>query len=246
MFVLTIGTPAELKYTLQTYGIPSSIFPVSDDGQILKELDLVRWSERRPEERSFRQRQLTLKMAAKAGQYPSASKPHHLSTPIVDGLVPFSSKHPSGYPVPGKVDSTGFPTTVPSSPNSTLECRRSNSDNGKNLTRVLTPGNNDVLLGRGLLSQLHVGNIRFRRLIDQFQNSYDAASKNEKTRMASEVVKLVKFRNGRFLKAEGSTWVEVEDSISRSKVANCFRTSRHRRKKRTDPTPVNKSLDSQG
>lgn len=223
----TIGTPAELKYTLQTYGIPASIFPVTDDGQILKEFDLVRWSQRRLEERILRQRQL----AAKDGRYPTTSKTQRFLSPTANGLVPFSSKRLLSNAITSEdVDSTGYSNTIPASP-AGVESVTTESEEVKKSTRVLTPGNNDVLHGRGRLSQLHVGNIRFRLLIDQHQESYDAASRIEKTRMAAALVKLVKSKNGRFLKEEGSAWVEVEDSVSRIKVANCFRTTRHRRKK---------------
>jgi ribosomal protein S13 len=49
--------------------------------------------------------------------------------------------------------------------------------------------------------------------------------------MAAELVRLVQSRNGKFLKEEGSVWSQVPDNIARRKVANCFRTTRHRKKK---------------
>jgi hypothetical protein len=48
----------------------------------------------------------------------------------------------------------------------------------------------------------------------------------------AELVRLlVQARNGRFLKEEGSGWSEVPDIMARTKVATCFRTARHRKKK---------------
>jgi hypothetical protein len=103
--------------------------------------------------------------------------------------------------------------------------------------RVTTPGNHDILLGRGGLSQGHPGNVRFRYLIDEHQMLYDEALKRDKTALAAQIVGLVHSWNGRFLKDDGPGWVEVDDAVARTKVSTCFRTTRHR-KKRTREIPM--------
>eukprot|EP00934_Nitzschia_sp_Nitz4_P003017 Nitzschia sp. Nitz4//scaffold9_size221794//175589//177369//NITZ4_001373-RA/size221794-snap-gene-0.190-mRNA-1//-1//CDS//3329561082//3007//frame0 len=98
-------------------------------------------------------------------------------------------------------------------------------------SRVPAPGFHDILLGRGRLSQEHWGNMRFRQMIEEHQHQYEKASKVEKTVLAADLVSMVRSTQGRFLKEDGSMWVEVDDVTARKKVANCFRTMRHRKKK---------------
>ena len=45
---------------------------------------------------------------------------------------------------------------------------------GGNVERVLIPTNKDVLKGRGRGVQDHIGNIRFRCMVAEHQNEYDA------------------------------------------------------------------------
>ena len=69
-------------------------------------------------------------------------------------------------------------------------------------------------------------------MIDEYECAYDAMSRRAKTILAGALVELVQSRQGRFLKQDGSGWVEIPDAMARSKVANCFRTNRHRNKKK--------------
>ena len=91
----------------------------------------------------------------------------------------------------------------------------------------LIPSRNDVLLGRGKGSHMHEGNVWFRRLVKERQKLYDTASTPEKTRIADEIVRMVKeSRGGLFLKKKGTAWVEVSDSVARLKVSHAFRALR--------------------
>ena len=93
---------------------------------------------------------------------------------------------------------------------------------------IVVPNRNDVLLGRGKVIQEHPGNLRYRHLIESNRDRYENSSKFEKTAVAEVIVRLIKEANGRFLKqGEDCTgWVEVDDSISRDKVAHAFRNRR--------------------
>jgi hypothetical protein len=95
-----------------------------------------------------------------------------------------------------------------------------------NQVRVGTPGNNDVLMGRGRMCQDHVGNLRLRFWVDQYREKYEACDKKEKTAIAGEVIKLVQERKGRFLKADGAGWVQMDELTARNKVSSCFRSCR--------------------
>ncbi|KAL3904854.1 MAG: hypothetical protein SGILL_009908 [Bacillariaceae sp.] len=89
---------------------------------------------------------------------------------------------------------------------------------------VCVPSRNDVLFGRGKRYQNHVGNQRFRKLIDDCLPTYDNASKEQKTKIAQEIVGIVHQARGRFLKDDGAGWVQVTDlHMLRQKVAHAFR-----------------------
>jgi hypothetical protein len=58
---------------------------------------------------------------------------------------------------------------------------------------------NDVLLGRGGRTNHHVGNARYRHYKETLQERYLVASKDEKSRIANELVQMIYSCNGRFL-----------------------------------------------
>jgi hypothetical protein len=103
---------------------------------------------------------------------------------------------------------------------------RAISSEQRRLKRIAVPGSFDILLGRGKLIQEHMGNIRFRRLIEKNRGTYENATKNEKTFLATRIVKIVNDGGGRFLKEDPSGWTEVTDDIARDKVSHSFRNKR--------------------
>jgi len=93
--------------------------------------------------------------------------------------------------------------------------------------RVVTPSNNDVLLGRGKASYQHIGNVRLRHWIEQRRPAYEGASVVEKAKMSAEIVALIKQSTGRFLKEDEAGWFEVPDQVAKKKVSHAFRTLRY-------------------
>jgi hypothetical protein len=92
--------------------------------------------------------------------------------------------------------------------------------------RVGVPSRNDVLLGRGRGLFQHVGNLRYRTLIDNVTDDHATASVTKKTQITWEIVEAVKKTSGRFLKDDGAGWVEVKNEVARLKVSHAFRTFR--------------------
>lgn len=136
----------ELKYILQTFGIPASTMPITSEGEILVDDHCEKWAKRRNEERT--------RVAAK--------------DQVVDKEI--------------------------------------------NLVRVGTPGNNDVLWGRGKMCQNHVGNVRLRFWVERHRKEYEACDKQEKTELADKIVKLAQERKGRFIKEDGAGWSGMDRS----------------------------------
>jgi len=99
--------------------------------------------------------------------------------------------------------------------------------------RPKEPGMNDALYGRGGGTNNHVGNVRFRHLINGHKLRYLAATKSEKPMIAREVVAI--WRNlkppGRFLEQKTSKyagenniqWKDVGDKKAREKTSQCLR-----------------------
>jgi hypothetical protein len=95
-------------------------------------------------------------------------------------------------------------------------------------------GVNDVLCGRGNAVNCHLGNIRFREMVNKHINRYHAASRTEKPAVAHKMVMEWKSQEpaGRFLskpsgsKLQGSNyaeWQEINDKEATRKVAQRLR-----------------------
>lgn len=84
---------------------------------------------------------------------------------------------------------------------------------------------NDVLLGRGGLSNKHPGNKRYRQEIENTKAVYRSAAKEEKTEWASLLIEYVQRYGGRFLEKDKETgkWYIVPDIVARRKAGQALR-----------------------
>lgn len=90
---------------------------------------------------------------------------------------------------------------------------------------------NDVLCGRGGLTNHHPGNIFFRQLVRQRQEMYLRASKRDKASVAKSIVETIRNLNppGRFLKkkadnsSEEGVWCEIGNRKAREKTSQALR-----------------------
>ena len=106
---------------------------------------------------------------------------------------------------------------------------------GQNMSALpekFTPGENDVICGRGRKAFSHVGNERFRKLVEKRLDEYSsAAAKLEKSYILSDIVCEVRRRspNGGFVKKDSSSgrWYEVGDFLAREKTSQAFRDALH-------------------
>jgi hypothetical protein len=95
------------------------------------------------------------------------------------------------------------------------------------LTGIAEPGANDVLCGRGGASNNHIGNRRFRMLVNEHRMRYKSSCKLDKPKVAREIMMI--WRNqtppGRFLcKVAGTKlWDDVGDQKAREKASQCLR-----------------------
>jgi hypothetical protein len=86
----------------------------------------------------------------------------------------------------------------------------------------------DILLKKGKPYQEFVGNRRLHAIVDEHLLLYHqlTISKQEKTELAAEIVKMVKGASGRFLSKDSGVWIEVSDDIAVEKVSHIFRARR--------------------
>lgn len=93
---------------------------------------------------------------------------------------------------------------------------------------------NDVLFGKGGDIADHIGNLKYRNLVDRFIPAYEPSNRREKTVIADNIIQLVKDSGGRFLKLvandEGKIvqWEEASQSLARKKTTHTFRNRKPR------------------
>jgi hypothetical protein len=99
------------------------------------------------------------------------------------------------------------------------------------------PTDVDVCCGRGKRNWNHVGNVNFRKLIQNNVERYVAApTKNEKTAVVISLVDEVREQGGHFLKQNvAGSWFDIGDHQAREKVGHSLRdqvtsVSRHKNK----------------
>ena len=88
------------------------------------------------------------------------------------------------------------------------------------------PTDRDVLLGRGGMTNHHVGNRLYREKIEDFKPYYQKLSgKDDKQEFSKKVVNFVHMYGGRFLEKDAYSdgWVEVEKNKARKKVGQALR-----------------------
>ena len=90
---------------------------------------------------------------------------------------------------------------------------------------LLTPAENDVLLGRGRPFQEWHGNLQLAKIIDIHRKKYGIADRAEKTAISKDVLSIVKSCKGRFLQQDKATgeWEQLSDAVAREKVSSGFR-----------------------
>jgi hypothetical protein len=84
---------------------------------------------------------------------------------------------------------------------------------------------NDVICGRGGVTNVHPGNRRFRDLVNGNRLAYLKARKNDRPAISRSIVRTIREMNGRFLKKDDrrGVWVEIGDDCAREKTSQALR-----------------------
>jgi hypothetical protein len=92
--------------------------------------------------------------------------------------------------------------------------------------QITAPSSCDVLLGRGSGYFNHVGNVRYRAMVEDLKETYDRSSNEGKQKLTEDVIKTIRDLGGRFLKNDKGVWVQANDKVARQKVGHSFRALR--------------------
>jgi hypothetical protein len=91
---------------------------------------------------------------------------------------------------------------------------------------IQTPGDNDVLCGRGGATNNHAGNRKYRALVQAHQDEYLKKVKSQKKEVASSIVAIIRSRGGGFMKkcTDGRVgWTDIGDKKAREKTSQALR-----------------------
>jgi hypothetical protein len=95
------------------------------------------------------------------------------------------------------------------------------------LCDISTPHENDVLCGRGGLSNNHVGNARWRLLVNAKKEIYVSLSKRRKMLLSKSIVKTVRSQSppGRFLQKDprSGLWFDIGEQKAHEKTSQALR-----------------------
>jgi len=91
---------------------------------------------------------------------------------------------------------------------------------GTIVRRIQTPNQNDVLIGRGKVVYVHIGNLWLRKLVTDRLSEYEAAYYAEKQHVSDDVVRTIHKHGGLFLKEDETWWIEVDEETARNKVSD--------------------------
>jgi hypothetical protein len=108
-----------------------------------------------------------------------------------------------------------------------------NNNNSSSSSCPTAYTDNDVLCGRGGVTNTHEGNVRFRTLVSDRQGEYLVAGKKEKGLMARAIVETIQDRGGRFIAKNATTdvWETVPEKKAIEKASQALREGlnvRHR------------------
>lgn len=100
---------------------------------------------------------------------------------------------------------------------------------------------NDVLCGRGGLTNSHIGNKKYRYIVAEHQLEYLRARKNDKRTIARAVVSRIRENGGRFLQrsSDSDVWVVVSDKRATEKTSQALREGLDVRHKTVRPKKYN-------
>lgn len=106
-----------------------------------------------------------------------------------------------------------------------------NDINNDEVKGEIHPQRYDIICGKDKLSHSHIGNKRFRVIIERNRERYqNAATRDEKTGITGDIIAMIRScrPGGRFLKLceDTNKWYDVGDEYAREKVSHALRSAK--------------------
>ncbi|CAJ1936710.1 unnamed protein product [Cylindrotheca closterium] len=214
------GSIMELRYQLQSFGIPLSTIPFGEEGNIRNDILNV-WLDRHLKEtnQSIRFYQ------------PKAARGLSQDMEIESDLVNQKQHVPHEKDGGDAIDALGMEvhdsmraSSTEVGPDDALPMNR--------VTGPIEPTEMDVLFGKGYRLQLHPGNVQFREFLEQRRGEYESTPRQHRRDIAIKLAQMLRNKGVRFLQKAGSEeWVESDIEEAETKVAQFFRELRKKRSK---------------
>jgi len=123
-----------------------------------------------------------------------------------------------GRPSPSKMTNSGKNKQTPD----VVACVDSSTI--MRLTNIAVPTNLDVLCGRGVATNRHIGNESFRALVKCHKETYVCSTKAAKMKMSRFIVQTIRAQRGRFLERDDSgLWMDIGDKKAIEKTSQALR-----------------------
>jgi hypothetical protein len=222
--MIQLGENIELQYSVQGYGIPIELIPLTDTGNI-KTTYLKQWMKLRrilevmkmtEQDRNNEHGQL------KEGAQEGITNTNNITTNGGGGGASVNVNANANVNVNNN-DIMSFTT------NTSLI---SNLPSGSLESIIECPGSFDVVFRSGTSMACHPGNVRFRCLIESNHEHPHLVSQKTQAELAEQLIKEVERMGGRFLKWDNrGYWVEIKDGLQiHTKVSLSIRDYKYKTK----------------
>lgn len=189
----------EIRYQLQTYGIPLDTFPLDEDGNLREDI-MGWWLLRDLQESNYPVPFRAPADVARSGAAQEELDMMNLNVEFDDQLLALAMQQDEGA--------------------------NENLSGSQTEARII-PTNTDVLFGKGYRVQSHPGNVRFRSLVEQHRLAYDDCPRGMRMEVALRVARSLRADGIRFLqKNESGEWVESDIGEASKRVGQIFRELR--------------------
>ncbi|CAJ1936553.1 unnamed protein product [Cylindrotheca closterium] len=201
------GSIMELRYQLQSFGIPLSTIPFGEQGSIRNDILNV-WFDRH------------LRETNQSIRFHHSEAAQGWSQDMEIGSERLNHQH-RHYE---KNENDAKEALVAEPWQNTAQTNR--------VSKLVKPTEMDVLFGKGYRLQLHPGNVRFREFLQQHRGEYESTPRQNRRDIAIKLTQMLRNSGVRFLQKAGSDeWVESDSEHAETKIAQFFRELRKKRSK---------------
>lgn len=174
----------------------------------------------------------------------TTTETNHYNTKVRDSIIDNIQHQTQTTTIENNIITMSIKTNTVERPTSGQSANSGSSSSSDAVSNAIKP--QDVLCGRGGLTNSHVGNKNFRKVVAEYQQEYLVAKKKEKKEIAKRIVNRIQHAGGRFLKrsADSHVWSEVTEKKALEKTSQALREGLDVRHKTVRPEKLFHQRDS--